>query len=268
MRKIITINSNNVKKSLETRDLLHKKLVEVGFDVEYEYNPNAELIISIGGDGCFLQTVRDYNLPNIPVVGINTGHLGFFPDISPTDIDSFIKSYLEGDFIIQELPLLQVNVSTKYGHCNIYGVNEAVIKSDKSRTIHLKLNINGKHAQNFSGDGLLVSTSAGSTAYNYSVGGSIVDTSLKVIQVAPISPINTIAYRCFTSSIICSHDSVVNISPESEFENSTLVVVDGLEYNFKEIDNIKLSISDYFILETYYIMVLEMIFQMDITQKL
>ena len=244
MGRIITINSNKVKKSLDTRELLHKKLVEVGFTVDYEYNPEAELIISIGGDGCFLQTIRDYNLPNIPLVGINTGHLGFFPDVYPKDIDLFVQSYLEGYYITQELPLLQAKVTTNDRCCNIFGINEAVIKGDKSRTIHLKLDINNKSVQNFSGDGLIISTSAGSTAYNYAVGGSIVDTSLNVIQIAPISPINTNAYRCFTSSIICSHDSVVNVSPECKFENSTLVVVDGLEYNFKEIDNISLSISD------------------------
>ena len=244
MGRIITINSNKVKKSIDTRKLLHKKLVEVGFDVEYEYNPKSELIISIGGDGCFLQTVRDYNLPNVPLVGINTGHLGFFPDISPKDIDIFIQSYLEGDYITQELPLLQTNVITKDSSYKIFGINEAVVKGDKSRTIHLKLDINNKRVQNFSGDGLIISTSAGSTAYNYAIGGSIVDTSLNVIQIAPISPINTNAYRCFTSSIICSHDSTVNVSPECEFKNSTLVVVDGLEYNFKEISNISLSISD------------------------
>lgn len=244
MGRIVTINSNKVQKSLYTKELLHKKLIEVGFDVDYEYNPDAELIISIGGDGCFLQTIRDYNLPSIPLVGINTGHLGFFPDISPKDIDNFIQSYLEGDYITQEIPLLQVKVTTNDGCCNIFGINEAVVKGDRSRTIHLKLDINRKRVQNFSGDGLIISTSAGSTAYNYAIGGSIVDTSLNVIQVAPISPINTNAYRCFTSSIICSHDSIVNVSPECEFENSTLVVVDGLEYNFKEINNISLSISD------------------------
>ena len=244
MGRIITLNSNKVQKSLDTRDILHKKLIEVGFDVDYEYNPKAELIISIGGDGCFLQTIRDYNLPSIPLVGINTGHLGFFPDIAPKDIDAFIQSYLQEDYITQELPLLQTKVTTDDGCFNILGINEAVVKGDKSRAIHLKLDINNRRVQNFSGDGLIISTSAGSTAYNYAVGGSIVDTSLNVIQVAPISPINTNAYRCFTSSIICSHDSFVNVSPECEFENSTLVVVDGLEYNFKEIDNISLSISD------------------------
>ena len=244
MSKIIIINSNTVKKSLETRDILHKKLVDAGFKVEYEYNSNAELIISIGGDGSFLQTVRDYNLPSIPIVGINTGHLGFFPDVCPSNIDNFIENYLEGNYITQELPLLEAKVYSNNESCSIYGVNEAVIRGGKSRAIHLKLDINNKHVQNFSGDGLLISTSAGSTAYNYAVGGSIVDTSLKVLQVSPISPINTNAYRCFTSSIICSHDSLINVLPEPQFRNSTLVVVDGLEYNFKGINNIKLSISD------------------------
>ena len=112
MGRIITINSNKIQRSLDTRELLHKKLIEVGFDIDYEYNPKAELIISIGGDGCFLQTIRDYNLPSVPLVGINTGHLGFFPDISPKDIDIFIQSYLEGDYITQELPLLQAKFTT------------------------------------------------------------------------------------------------------------------------------------------------------------
>lgn len=244
MSRIIIINSNKVQKSLETRDILHKKLIDAGFDVCYEYNPDAELIISIGGDGCFLQTVHEFNIPNIPLVGINTGHLGFFPDISPTEIDSFIESYLKGDYVTQEIPLLQASICTKDNCNDTFAINEVVIKGDKSRTIHLKLSINNNHVQNFSGDGLIISTSTGSTAYNYAVGGSIVDTSLNVMQIAPVAPINTNAYRSFTSSIICSDDSIVEVSPECDFENSTLIVVDGMEYYFKEINNIILSISD------------------------
>lgn len=244
MSRIISINSNKVQKSLDTRELLHKKLLDAGFEVDYEYNPNAELIISIGGDGSFLQTVHDYNLPNIPLVGINTGHLGFFPDISPEEIDSFLESYLKGEFITQEIPLLKANIITKNNTSALYAVNEVVVKGDKSRTIHLRLDINDKHVQGFSGDGLIISTSTGSTAYNYAVGGSIVDTSLNVMQIAPVAPINTNSYRSFTSSIICSDDSIVRIAPECEFENSILVVVDGMEYSIKEIIDINLSISD------------------------
>lgn len=244
MSRIISINSNKVQKSLDTRELLHKKLLDAGFEIDYEYNPNAELIISIGGDGSFLQTVHDYNLPNIPLVGINTGHLGFFPDISPEEIDSFLESYLKGEFITQEIPLLKANIITKNNTSTLYAVNEVVVKGDKSRTIHLRLDINDKHVQGFSGDGLIISTSTGSTAYNYAVGGSIVDTSLNVMQIAPVAPINTNSYRSFTSSIICSDDSLVRIAPECRFENSILIVVDGMEYSIKEIIDINLSISD------------------------
>lgn len=244
MSRIISINSNKVQKSLDTRELLHKKLLDAGFEIDYEYNPNAELIISIGGDGSFLQTVHDYNLPNIPLVGINTGHLGFFPDISPEEIDSFLESYLKGEFITQEIPLLKANIITKNNTSTLYAINEVVVKGDKSRTIHLRLDINDKHVQGFSGDGLIISTSTGSTAYNYAVGGSIVDTSLNVMQIAPVAPINTNSYRSFTSSIICSDDSLVRIAPECGFENSILIVVDGMEYSIKEIIDINLSISD------------------------
>ena len=89
MKRIITINSNQVPKSIETRNLLKEKLIMAGFDVYYDFHPDTELIISIGGDGSFLKTVHDFNFPQVPIIGINTGHLGFFPEICPNNIDNF-----------------------------------------------------------------------------------------------------------------------------------------------------------------------------------
>ena len=100
------------------------------------------------------------------------------------------------------------------------------------------------HVQNFSGDGLIVSTSTGSTAYNYAASGSIIDPSINVMQITPLAPINTNAYRSFTSSIICSKDSIVKIAPEYRFEDSILIVVDGVEYQFKQIVDISTFVSD------------------------
>lgn len=126
----------------------------------------------------------------------------------------------------------------------MYAVNEVVVKGDKSRTIHLSLNVNGKHIQNFSGDGMIISTPTGSTAYNYAAGGSIVDPSLNLMQLTPLYPINTNAYRCFTSSIIFSSESIIKIIPEYRFEDSILIVLDGIEYRFNQMSNIDISISD------------------------
>lgn len=244
MRRIITINCNNIHKSIVTKELLSKKLFDAGFDVYDEIHPETELIISIGGDGSFLKTVHDFEFPEVPVFGINTGHLGFFPDICPDYIDDFIYAYKNKDYILQDISILQASICTKKSCCDVFAINEVVVKGDKSRTIHINLKVNDKHIQNFSGDGMIISTPTGSTAYNYAAGGSIVDPSLNLMQLTPLSPINTNAYRCFTSSIIFSNDSNIKISPEYRFENSILIVIDGVEHRFSEIDNIQISISD------------------------
>lgn len=244
MRKIITVKSNELKKSIATKNLLTNKLISAGFEVIDYFHPDTELVISIGGDGSFLKTVHDFNFPDVPVVGINTGHLGFFPDISPDDIDRFITSYINEDYMIQDIPLLGASICTDK-HCNdIFAINEVVVKGDKSRIIHIDVNINDRHIQKFSGDGMIISTPTGSTAYNYAAGGSIVDPSISLMQLTPLYPINTNAYRSFTSSIICSNDSVINITPEYRFENSIIIVIDGVEHKFNRISSIKTFMSD------------------------
>ena len=124
------------------------------------------------------------------------------------------------------------------------GLNEITIKADKSRSIHLNLSLDNNFVERFSGDGILVATPAGSTAYNYALGGSIVDPRLSLLQVTPISPMNTTAYRSFTSSVVVPPETSINIYPEYTFENSILVVVDGTEYHFDEISAITVSFAE------------------------
>ena len=244
MKRVITINSNNLEKSLETKELLTKKLMENNFLVSSKLEENTELIISIGGDGSFLKTIQDFKFPSVPMVVINTGHLGFFAEFDPEEIDKFIDLYKNNDFIIQEVHPLKGSICTKDSSKDIYAVNEIVIKSVCSRTLHLDLRVNENKIQNFSGDGMLISTPIGSTAYNYSAGGSIIDPSLDTLQLTPLAPMNTIAYRSFTSSIVLSAKSTINIVPEYRFENSILVVVDGNEYRFNDITDINIVRAD------------------------
>lgn len=244
MRRIITINSNQLHKSIETKNILCEKLISAGFEIHSDIHPNTELVISIGGDGSFLKTIHDFDFPEVPVFGINTGHLGFFPDVCPDSIDRFIEGYLNKDYILQDISVLEASICTKKSCCEIFAINEVVVKGDKSRIIHINLKVDNKHVQNFSGDGMIISTPTGSTAYNYSAGGSIVDPSLNLMQLTPLHPINTNVYRSFTSSIILPSDSIIKISPEYRFENSILVVVDGVEHRFNEIENIQIRVSD------------------------
>ncbi len=115
----------------------------------------------------------------------------------PAMLDDFIFNYTQGKYSIQQLSTVKIKVNaggTIYEHV---GLNEVLIKANSTYSIHLNISIGGSFIERFSGDGLLIATPAGSTAYNYSLGGSIVDPRLSILQVTPIAPMNTTAYRSF-----------------------------------------------------------------------
>ncbi len=243
-KKLINIFTNSSQFSLETQEELTKKLVDRGYTVTSEYSHDADLIICIGGDGALLETVHSCGFPDCPIIGINTGHLGFFQELLPDELDSFITDYENGEYTIQHLNTVAAAVTTRDGRTNHHiGLNEIVIKGRQSYAVHLHICIDGVSIEKFSGDGILVATSAGSTAYNYSLGGSIVDPRLKLLQVTPIAPMNTTAYRSFTSSILLPSDLTIGIVPEEE-ENKIFIMNDGIETGYSQVSEISITASD------------------------
>ncbi|PSJ31432.1 inorganic polyphosphate kinase [Peptostreptococcus russellii] len=242
MKKNITIRSNRLDISQKIKTIITKKFSEYGYNVSEEFTDKTSLVISIGGDGSFLRAARELDFPDVPFFCINTGHLGFFAEILPDEkeIDYFIDSYMNNEFEINELPLLEIDIENSVHSVRDYAINELVVRGNRSRTAHLNLFVNGNFMETFSGDGLILSTSTGSTAYNYSAGGSIVDNRLKIMQITPISPISSNAFRSFTSSIILpAEDSEISINPEYKFDNSILIVIDGEEKKYQNISKIK-----------------------------
>lgn len=242
MKKNITIRSNHLDISQKIKTTITKKFSEYGYNVSEEFTDKTSLVISIGGDGSFLRAARELDFPDVPFFCINTGHLGFFAEILPDEkeIDYFIDSYMNNEFEINELPLLEIDIENSVHSVRDYAINELVVRGNRSRTAHLNLFVNGNFMETFSGDGLILSTSTGSTAYNYSAGGSIVDNRLKIMQITPISPISSNAFRSFTSSIILpAEDSEISINPEYKFDNSILIVIDGEEKKYQNISKIK-----------------------------
>jgi NAD+ kinase len=243
-KKLINIFTNNSEKSLETQEDLKKKLIDKGYTVTGEYSSEAELIVCIGGDGALLETVHSCDFPTCPMVGINTGHLGFFQDVAPEDVNKFIDDYENGHYTIQELNTVKATVVTvdgsEYSHV---GLNEIVIKGRQSYSVHLYICIDGKPIEKFSGDGILVATSTGSTAYNYSLGGSIVDPRLKLLQVTPMAPMNTTAYRSFTSSLMLPGELTLGVTPES-LENKIYIMNDGIETGYSNVKDIRVTASN------------------------
>lgn len=242
--RIINIIHNNNSKSKKTADTLEKKLSEKGFSVSENYDYNAELNICIGGDGSFLRAVHNYFFPDIPFVGVNTGHLGFFQEISPDSLDKFIEAYEQGEYSIEEMYLVEASICTRTSCIELIGVNEIVIKGFQSKVLHLDVSIADTYLERFSGDGLIISTPIGSTAYNYSAGGSIVFPTLKVLQITPLAPISSKVYRSLTTSAIVHHDMTIKVNPEYRDENSVLIVVDGKQHKYDNIVEINLKLSD------------------------
>lgn len=214
------------------------------FIIADNFDYDADLIICVGGDGSFLKALHDYHFPGIPIVGINTGHLGFLAEVDPDGIDHFLESYQKGEYTTDISHPVEASICTRSSCIKKMGVNEIVVKGDKSRTIHLDISVDDQLLQRFSGDGILISSALGSTAYNYSIGGSIVDPRLSVLQITPLAPINTNAYRSFTSSVILPPDARIKISPEYRFEDNIVIVCDGVEHRYSKITEVDIRIAD------------------------
>ncbi|MBE6028643.1 MAG: NAD(+)/NADH kinase [Clostridiales bacterium] len=241
---LISLFTNETELSADVELLLRQKLTSRGYKVTEGYDEEAELLICIGGDGAFLRTMHRCDFPETPIVGINTGHLGFFQEVWPEDFDTFIEDYEHENYTIQKLGTVMGIATTADGTTNTHiGLNEIAITGSKSYTIHFDLSIGDKPIERFSGDGILVATSAGSTAYNYSVGGSIVDPRLNLLQVTPLAPMNTTAFRSFTSSIMLPSDLTLGIVPE-ESDKTIYITNDGIENEYDNLKEIKVSISD------------------------
>lgn len=244
MRKI-NLYTNGTKKSRETEILLTEILQNSGFSVSNTYSGDGELLICIGGDGALLQAVHKYHFPKIPLIGINTGHLGFFQEISPDQIEEFICNYNQGKFRLQPLNTVQATVTADTGKKEVlHGLNEIVVKGVSSYSVHLNISIGDSFIEKFSGDGILVATSAGSTAYNYSLGGSIVDPRIHLLQVTPIAPMNTTAYRSFTSSLMLPSELSLGVIPEVAKNNQICLINDGIEHRYRDLQEIKIEFSD------------------------
>ncbi len=222
---------------------LMRALETAGIAVSDLLEEDVDMIIVVGGDGTFLRLLRDHEFPSVPIAGVNTGHLGFFMEFMPHELDSFIASVAAGDYTVHRHRPLMATVLHDEGKTDIYkGINDVVVRKNASSIVHLDLSIGSSYIERFSGDGLLISTPAGSTSYNYSLGGGIVDPRVSVIQVSPIAPMNTTSYRAFTSDVILPSDMTVKIEPEHR-GSPGLIIVDGAEYRYDCFESISVAMA-------------------------
>ena len=158
------------------------------FDKE-TIDEHTDVAISIGGDGTFLGTASKIGNRNIPIIGVNTGRLGFLADVSPQLIDYSFEALIKGDYIIEERNTLEIKINGKLSDFYPYALNEAaILKHDISSLIEITTYIDNKFLTTYLADGLIVSTPTGSTGYSLSVGGPILAPESDTFCIAPVAP--------------------------------------------------------------------------------
>jgi NAD+ kinase len=167
------------------------KPVIKGYYSNHKDLPECNMLFSIGGDGTFLDAVTIVRHRNIPIVGINSGRLGFLADIAMEELPMAINEIIDGKYTTRELDLLGLEATTPcFGELN-FALNElAIHKRDSSSMITIHTNLNNAYLNSYWADGLIISTPTGSTAYSLSVGGPIVHPSCREFIIAPIAPHN------------------------------------------------------------------------------
>ncbi len=183
---------------------------------------SAELALSIGGDGTFLRTAEWVADKAIPILGINTGHLGYLAAVPISEAVSMVEDVMEGRCQIEERALLRIEVVGHEIEQWPYALNEvAVLKADTASMITVKARIAGRELATYLADGLIVSTPTGSTGYNLSVGGPIVEPTAPNWVISPIS-----AHSLTMRPLVVSSDAVVDLLTTSRAQ-SYRVSIDG-----------------------------------------
>lgn len=200
----------------------------------------ADMVVSMGGDGTFLKAASRVGRKNIPILGINTGRLGFLADISPEEMEETFNEIHENRYKVEERSVLQLKCNDEKLMRAPFALNEiAVLKHDSSSMISIHTAINGAPLTTYQADGLIIATPTGSTAYSLSVGGPIIVPHSKTIAITPVAP-----HSLNMRPIVICDDWKITLNVESRSHNF-LVATDGRSESCKESTELTICRADY-----------------------
>jgi len=224
----------NIEVALDSNSAQMVGLMGQEFDVLCE---NSDILVTLGGDGTLISAVRRSHEYDIPVFGIHAGKLGFLADIDLAELDDFIGKLVSGDYRIDNRAVLRADITTKEGTTKLIAFNDIVMtRSSISKMIHLDTFVDEKPFNTYYGDGVIISTPTGSTAYNLSAGGPVLFPLTQVFALTPISP-HSLTQR---PVVLPGHFTIEIKTPDT----AALVVVDGQDmHEFADGDVIKIRLS-------------------------
>lgn len=231
-------NFNTVRKAVEIlrEEGIHPKLC-LPFEVDHNFElpkdlrfsklerelPNADLVICFGGDGTILHIAKAATRKGIPILGVNIGTMGFMAELENTELDR-LRQLARGEYTLDSRMMLDVTVHRQrdivfHDIC----LNDAVVtKGAVARVVHLNVRCDGIQAMECGGDGVVIATPTGSTAYSLSAGGPIVEPEARNILITPIC-IHDIASRC----IVASDKRTITIALAKNARRNAYLSVDG-----------------------------------------
>ncbi len=198
----------------------------MGETASSHFTDGTDLILSLGGDGTLLETLRRMNGANIPVAGINIGTLGFLTTCQDEQLADFAEAVKRKTYQVVDRSMIQVELTDLDGkkHCET-AVNEVVIaRGETGRMVALEARVDGELLNEYKADGLIVATPTGSTAYSLSAGGPLIGPNACVFVITPICP-----HSLSNRSLIVTDDSRVTVQPCGEAHEPILFTVDGRE---------------------------------------
>lgn len=193
---------------------------DLGMTTQPGVSESTDVVISVGGDGTMLAAAHHALEFDLPIVGVNVGHVGYLAEIPRDDVATSLRRLASGDFRISERSTAAATLESGERHV---GLNDVVIEKEISqRVIHIEVAIDGNPFARYRADGLILATATGSTAYSLSAGGPVVDPELDVVLLTPVA-----AHSAFTRPLVLSHDAVVTVTVTSE--RRARVNCDGVE---------------------------------------
>jgi Predicted sugar kinase len=208
--------------------------------IELDDTLSLDVIISLGGDGTFLRTAAWVGRQNIPILGINTGRLGFLADISTEEMETTLKEVLDEKYLIEERSLLELKTNFPFRGEYNYALNEvAILKRDTSSMITIRAYLNDEFLNDYLADGLLIATPTGSTAYSMSVNGPIIIPQANNFVLSPVAP-----HSLNVRPLVIPEDYKIRLKVESRNQNF-LISLDGRSEVFPSGSEFRVQKADF-----------------------
>ncbi|WP_221563865.1 MULTISPECIES: NAD kinase [Bacillaceae] len=240
------MNFSIISKGDEKSAKLEKRIKSYLQDFDLKWNEKEpDIVISIGGDGTLLHAFHHYieRVDQTAFVGVHTGHLGFYADWTPSEVEKLVIHIAKTPFQIVEYPLLEVTV--RYldddKESRYLAMNECTVKSVEGSLV-MNVEIKGEEFETFRGDGLCISTPSGSTAYNKALGGAIIHPSLPSLQLAEMASINNRVFRTVGSPLVLPQHHTCMLKPVNDVDFH--ITIDHLFLLHEKVKSIQCRVAE------------------------